>query len=223
MSSKDRPQGQDAYLRIVDEIRAGLLHPGDRVTETELAQRFGISRTPIREAIRQLESDGLVVHTPRVGATIRTLDHAEVSELYDMRTVLEGAAARFAARAASEVELHNLETIHLEMLGTSDAAELSELNRQFHLALLDAARNRFLVKAVAAINTTLLILGPTTLEENDRAAHANEEHAAILKALQARDEQAAEAAMVTHIAAAHRARLRQFRTTAHVVGGNYDI
>ena len=97
---KELSQGQEAYRRILEEVRVGHLLPGDRLMEVELAKRLGISRTPIREAIRQLESDGVVAHVPRVGASIRRLDHAEISELYDMRAVLEGTAARFAARAA---------------------------------------------------------------------------------------------------------------------------
>ncbi len=207
----DLPQGQDAYQRIVAEIRAGTLLPGDRLTETDLAQRLGISRTPVREAIRQLEADGLVVHTPRLGATIRTLDHAEISELYDMRAVLEGTAARFAARAASEVELGELAAIHAAMAAPASAEVLARLNQQFHRALLDAARNRFLLRAVGAIHKTLLILGRSTMEADDRAAAAHAEHARILAALTARDPDAAEAAMRAHIAAAHAARLRQLR------------
>lgn len=202
-------QGQEAYRRILDEIRAGHLMPGDRLMEVELAKRLGFSRTPVREAIRQLESDGVVTHVPRVGAAIRRLDHAEISELYDMRTVLEGTAARFAARAASEVELAELADIHAAM--AAGDGDPFVLNRQFHAALLDAARNRFLMKAVASIHTTLLILGPTTLREEDRAEDALREHAAILGGLQARDQDAAEQAMRAHIAAAHSARLRQLR------------
>ncbi|WP_421905796.1 GntR family transcriptional regulator [Mameliella sp.] len=202
-------QGQEAYRRILDEVRAGHLMPGDRLMEVELAKRLGFSRTPVREAIRQLESDGVVTHVPRVGAAIRSLDHAEISELYDMRTVLEGTAARFAARAASEVELAELADIHATM--AAGAGDPYVLNRQFHAALLDAARNRFLKKAVASIHTTLLILGPTTLREEERAEDALREHAAILEGLQARDQDAAEQAMRAHIAAAHRARLRQLR------------
>ncbi|MBY6122544.1 GntR family transcriptional regulator [Mameliella alba] len=202
-------QGQEAYRRILDEIRAGHLMPGDRLMEVELAKRLGFSRTPVREAIRQLEGDGVVTHVPRVGAAIRRLDHAEISELYDMRTVLEGTAARFAARAASEVELAELADIHAAM--AAGDGDPFVLNRQFHAALLDAARNRFLMKAVASIHTTLLILGPTTLREEERAEDALREHAAILEGLQARDQDAAEQAMRAHIAAAHRARLRQLR------------
>lgn len=206
----DIPQGQEAYLRIVAEIRAGTLRPGERLTETDLARRFGISRTPIREAIRQLEADGLVSHVPRVGAAIRSLDHAEISELYEMRTVLEGTAARFAARAASDVELADLDAIHAGF-ATAGADARYHLNRQFHSALLDAARNRFLVRAVAAVYKTLLILGPSTLAQDERAAEAVEEHGSVLAALKARDPGAAEIAMRKHIEAGHRARLQHLR------------
>ncbi|MFQ6550927.1 GntR family transcriptional regulator [Aestuariibius insulae] len=211
MAKSDIPQGQDAYHRIIAEIRSGAMVPGDRLTEVDLAERFGISRTPVREAIRQLEADGLVTHTPRRGATIRTLGPAEISELYDMRAVLEGAAAQFAARAASEVELAELSEIHQAMTKTSDAEELYRLNQHFHAGLLDAARNRFLMKSVAAVTKTLLILGRSTMEEGDRASEALSEHAKILAALEARDPETAGNVMRAHIAAAHRARLRQLR------------
>ena len=98
MSEEDRtPQGNSAYAQLMDELRAGRLNPGDRLRETELADRLGVSRTPVREAIRQLEADGVVAHIPRQGASIRTLDYAEVMELYEMRAVLEGTAAQAVA------------------------------------------------------------------------------------------------------------------------------
>ena len=82
-------QGESAYQRLLDAIRRGTLQPGARLIETDLARHLGVSRTPIREAIRQLEADGLVVHLPRLGAAVRSLDYAEVMELYEMRAVLE--------------------------------------------------------------------------------------------------------------------------------------
>lgn len=194
------------------DIRSGVLQPGDRLTETDLATRFGTSRTPVREAIRQLESDGLVIHTPRVGATLRQLDYAEISELYDMRAVLESTAARFAARAASDVELAELAALHESMLTTKDSQELTALNHHFHQALHNAARNRFLLRSVLSIQKTLLILGTSTMQEHDRALHANKEHAAILTALETRDPSQAESAMRKHIEAAHQARLKQLRS-----------
>ena len=207
----DTSQGRDAYDRLLAEIRDGRLRPRDRLTETDLAQRYGISRTPVREAIRQLESDGLVTHVPRVGAAIRALDYAEINELYEMRSVLEGTAARLASRAASDVELVELRTITEEMAAAQDLPALLSANRQFHGLLLDAARNRFLNRAIEAVQKTLLILGPTTMEEGGRAAEAVAEHRAVLDALFAHDGSAAETAMRAHIDAAHRARLRQLR------------
>lgn len=214
-SKPDTGQGRDAYDRLITEIRQGQLRPGDRLTETDLAERLGISRTPVREAIRLLESDGLVDHLPRAGARIRKLDLAEVTELYEMRAVLEGTAARFAARAAYDSELAELEAINAEMAAAScDPERLYHANRQFHGVLLNAARNRFLWRSVEAVQKTLLILGRSTMESADRAHAAVAEHAMILRALHAHDGDAAEAAMRRHIEGAHRARLKQLRDLA---------
>ena len=205
-------QGREAYDRLIAEIRAGKLRPGDRLTETDLAARLGISRTPVREAIRLLEADGLVDHQPRAGARIRRLDHAEVTELYEMRAVLEGTAARFAARAAYDSELADLRAINADFAAARGNPEaLYHANRQFHAVLLTAARNRFLLRATEAVQKTLLILGRSTMEEAERADSAAAEHAAILAALEAHDGAAAEAAMRAHIESAHRARQRQIR------------
>ena len=215
LRQSDSGQGRDAYERLITEIRTGVLRPGDRLTETEIAARLGISRTPVREAIRALEADGLVDHQPRAGARIRKLNYAEVTELYEMRVVLEGTAARFAARAAYDSELAELEEITDEMAAALDDPErLYHANRHFHSVLLNAARNRFLIRSVDAVQKTLLILGRSTMEEADRAQSAVAEHRAILAALRANDGDAAEAAMRVHIEAAHRARLRQLRQRA---------
>lgn len=207
----DLPQGQGAYRRLLDNIRAGTLLPGARLRETEIADMLGISRTPVREAIRQLEADGLVIHLPRQGATIRTLDHAEVIELYEMRAVLEGTAARLTARVASSVELAELMDLNAELSAAGAGPAAQDLNRQFHRTLMESARNRFLVKAMSALQKTLLILGPTTLAEPGRAAAAVAEHAAVLEALAARDAASAEAAMRVHVESALSARLRGMR------------
>jgi DNA-binding GntR family transcriptional regulator len=211
--SREAPslQGEGAYWHLLEEIRTGQLLPGTRLTEVELADRLAVSRTPVREAIRRLEADGLVSHEPRVGAMVRSLDYAEVMELYEMRSVLEGTAARMAARSASEVEIAELKGINDEMAAAlEDPQHLAQLNRRFHLTLIDAARNRYLVKSVQSVHKVLLILGPTTLEA-ERARAAVAEHAEILEALSARDGVAAEAAMRRHMDAAHRVRLRQIR------------
>ncbi|AUC55172.1 GntR family transcriptional regulator [Sagittula sp. P11] len=205
------PQGNAAYARLLTELREGRLNPGDRLRETELAERLGMSRTPVREAIRQLEADGIVTHVPRQGATIRTLDYAEVMELYEMRAVLEGTAARLAARAASDIEIEELIDMNQQMAQLGNAPEAFVLNRQFHAALLDAAKNRFLARSIHTLQKALMILGPTTLTEPDRAAKAVEEHFGVLDAIKAREGALAEAAMRAHIEAAQRVRVRALR------------
>lgn len=207
----DAPQGQSAYRQLLAEIRQGRLLPGARLRETELAERLGTSRTPVREAIRQLEADGLVTHLPRQGASIRGLDHAEVIELYEMRGVLEGTAARLAARMALPVEIEELAALNAELAAAALGPPAQEMNRQFHRTLLDAARNRYLLKSVSALQKTLLILGPTTLSEPERQEGAVTEHEAVIAALAARDPDAAERAMRAHVEAALKARIRGMR------------
>jgi len=207
----DLPQGQTTYRRLLDEIRTGALAPGARLRETDLAGRLGTSRTPVREAIRQLEADGLVTHLPRQGATLRRLDPPEVIELYEMRAVLEGTTARLAARVVTAVELAELHAINAALATAAPGPAAQDLNRQFHRALLDGARNRFLVKTMAALHKTLLILGPTTLADPVRASDAVTEHAAVLAALASGDGAGAEAAMHAHVQAALAVRLRAVR------------
>ncbi len=209
-------QGASAYERLRDEIGSGALKPGARLTETELAERLRISRTPVREAIRRLEVEGLVVHQPRTGAVVRSLDYSEVMELYEMRAVFEGAAARLAARGASPVELQELQAINREMAAaTGDADGLARLNRQFHARLFDVARNRFLSRSVATAESALLLLGPSGMGSPERAEEAVAEHEAVLKAIEDRDGARAEALMRGHMERAQLVRLRMLRLADH--------
>lgn len=211
LSPSEKLHGNAAYGALLAEIRDGHLSPGDRLRETELAKRFGVSRTPVREAIRQLEADGLVTHLPRVGATVRKLDYSEIMELYEMRCVLECTAARMAARSASTVEITELTAISDEISKVGKGTDAARLNRQFHRALLEAGKNRFLIKSMLSLQKAMLILGRTTLADEERYESAIVEHKAILDALTARDSDAAEAAMQVHIIAGQRARIRALR------------
>jgi len=210
-TQNDGLHGNVAYAALLAEIRDGKLTPGDRLRETDLADRLGVSRTPVREAIRQLEADGLVTHLPRQGASVRRLDYAEVMELYDMRAVLEGTAARLAVRSASDVELAELRSLNDEIRAAGEGTNASQLNRHFHALLLNSAKNRFLAKSVHAMQKAMMILGPTTLAQTERFENAIQEHTAILDALDARDAGAAETAMRRHIEASQRTRIKAFR------------
>ena len=202
------PQGNSVYQRLLDEIREGALLPGDRLREIDLSNRLGVSRTPVREAIRQLEADGLVTHVPRQGATVRSLSYAEIMELYEMRAVLEGTAARLVARAASDIELDELEVLNDQLAQAGTGPEAARINRVFHATLLDVAKNRFLAKSMLSLQKALLILGPSQLLDNERADAAVAEHRRIMAALKSRDSAAAEMEMRAHIQAGQRMRIR---------------
>ncbi|GAB3680456.1 GntR family transcriptional regulator [Salinisphaera aquimarina] len=205
-------RGETAYLRLKEEIQAGNLQPGTRVREVEIAERLGISRTPAREAIRRLESDGLVSFVPRHGAVISKLDHQETMELYDLREILEGSAAGFAARHASPAEIEELEElISAEPAIGDNPKQLADLNRVFHASLYRAAHNRFLERALLGLRDSMTLLGGTSLRVEGRHETAHTEHLAIVSAIAERDLEKAEIAARQHIRSAQRARLKLMR------------
>ena len=202
-----RDLGEAAYARIRAAIREGTLAPGLRLTETDLAARFGVSRTPVRQAIARLEAEGLLTHEPRRGLTVTQPDHAQVVELYVMREILEGAAARLAAQHASDTELAAMaELIEEEPLAFSDALRLAAINQRLHGLLYLAAHNRYLLRSLEQLGATMALL-PSLLTRSGRAEQAHAEHRALLAALLARDGAGAEAAARAHARAAQRHRL----------------
>jgi DNA-binding GntR family transcriptional regulator len=209
-SESERSSGVAAYERLLRAIEEGELAPGSRLREAELAERFAISRTPVREALGRLEAQGLVAHEPHRGASVAQLDYGQVSELYDMREVLEGTAARLAAIHASAVETEILEEmIARDRTLTGDAAALARNNRLFHRQIHAAARNRFLQGTLETMRLSLVLLpGATTLAAPERADESLDEHAAMIAAIRAHDGDRAEAAARAHIRAAFKARIR---------------
>ena len=202
-----RDLGQEAYARIRAAIREGLLLPGIRLTETELAARVGVSRTPVREAIARLEMEGLLTREPRRGLSVTQPDHAQVVELYVMREILEGAAARLAAQHATDTELDAMaELVEAEPAAFGEAGRLAEINLRLHGMLYLAAHNRYLLRSLEQLAATIALL-PSLLTQEGRAAAAHAEHLAMLEALRRRDGEAAEAAARAHARAAQRHRL----------------
>jgi len=195
--------------QILKSIRSGDYRPGDRIRETAVAQSLGVSRTPVREALRRLESDGLLSFESWRGAVVARLDRQQVSELYAMREVLEGAAARMAARHIDDAGIELLELL-LEQAQESpdDPARLAKLNRDLHQTIYSAAHNRYLLQTLGQLENALALLGGTTYAVSGRAKTAAAEHQAIVEAICSRDAEAAELATRKHIAAAQRARLR---------------
>jgi len=205
--TSSRELGLEAYARIRAAIRDGTLVPGERLTETDLAGRFGVSRTPVRQAIARLEAEGLLTHEARRGVTVTRPDHQQVVELYVMREVLEGAAARLAAQHASDTEIAAMaEIVEREPAVFADATALAAENQRLHGLLYLAAHNRYLLRSLELLGATMSLL-PTLLTRGGRAEQAHVEHRAIIEAIRTRDGDAAEAAARRHARAAQKHRL----------------
>ena len=209
---QDVSQGEAAYLTLHEAIRAGDYQPGDRLREADVAERLSLSRTPVREALRKLESDGIVEHRARIGAVIRTLSQPEVVGLYEMRVVLERTAAQMAAQHASRAEVDTLSEINERIAqAKGDAQTAAALNQDFHRCIYHATRNCFLLESARALNNALLLLGPTTMADEARIEVVCEQHDAIITAIGKRDGEAAGSAAETHLQTSLRHRLRVMR------------
>ena len=196
------------YAKLREAIRTGRLQPGDRVREIELAAWLNVSRTPVRDALRRLESERLVSHAPRRGLIVTELDPQQVLELYALREVLEGAAANLAARYASESEVRSLQDlVARQRAAGDDAHELAGLNRQFHEVLYHAARNRYLIQALGTLRDSLALLRDTTYSVSGRPTAALAEHVKIVEAIKRQDSAGADEAARRHIRMASNARL----------------
>ncbi|MDU8909775.1 GntR family transcriptional regulator [Aestuariicoccus sp. MJ-SS9] len=204
-----KSSGEAAYDALLGAIREGQFAPGDRLREEDVGERLNLSRTPVREALRRLEADGIVEHRPRLGAVIRRLSHAEVVELYEMRVVLERTAAELAAKHGTGAEFDALEDLNREIAQErQNPARAAAINQTFHRGLYLAGRNRFLLEAARALNNSLLLLGPTTFTDDARIDTVVAQHEAIIDALRSGDSAAAGTAAETHLQTSLRHRLR---------------
>jgi DNA-binding GntR family transcriptional regulator len=209
--TQDMSQGDIAYARLLSSIRDGVFRPGDRLREVEISEQLSFSRTPIREALRKLEADGIVEHRPRIGAVIRTLSQGEVVELYEMRVVLERTAAEMAAKHATDAETDELEDINTTF-GAAKAPNLAAtINQKFHRGIYLATRNRFLVESARGLNNALLLLGPTTMTDDARIQIVTQQHRDIIDAIRAGDIEAAGASAEAHLQTSLRHRLKIMR------------
>lgn len=201
------PTPTDAYELVLDAIDRGLYRPGDPLVESELAARLGMSRTPIREALQRLETQGLLMRNGR-SLMVARLDHNALAELYVVRGALEGLAARLAARHATPEEVSVLsDMVASDRAHLGDPAALAKANRRFHKQIHLASHNRFLVQQLDMVHRSMALLASTSLAAEGRGAAALDEHGAIVEAIVAGDGAAAEAALRAHISAAFKTRL----------------
>ena len=213
-----KTQVKDAYGLILEAIDIGLYRPGDRLVESELADRFGVSRTPIREALQRLETQSLLTRDGR-SLIVASLDHSELAELYVVRAELEGLAARLAARHAAPEEVKVLrEMLEEDRALVGDPQALSRANRRFHKQIHLASHNRFLVRQLDLVHRSMALLATTSLAAEGRGEIALAEHEVIVTAIEAGDGEAADKATYTHISRAFETRLRTDATIIQRVG-----
>jgi DNA-binding GntR family transcriptional regulator len=204
----DKPTQRDAYSLILDAIDAGLYKPGARMVESELAERFGVSRTPIREALQRLETQSLLIRDGR-SLIVASLDHNQLAELYAVRAELEGLAARLAAQHAAPEEVRVLrEMVEDDRKRLSDPGELARANRRFHKQIHLASHNRYLVQQLDLVHRTMALLATSSLAVEGRSETAVAEHDAIVTAIEERNGDAADEALRAHISRAFETRLR---------------
>jgi len=207
--SDRKPTPKDAYALILDAIDIGVYRPGDRLVENELAERFGVSRTPVREALQRLETQSLLARDGR-SLIVASLNHNQLAELYVVRGELEGLAARLAARHATDEEIHVLgDMVDEDRALTMDPTALARANRRFHKQVHLASHNRYLVQQLDLVHRTMALMATTSLAAEGRGERAITEHQAIVDAITAHDGDAAYKALKSHISTAFEARLRQ--------------
>ncbi|WP_417208008.1 GntR family transcriptional regulator [Antarctobacter sp.] len=200
---------KDAYTMILEAIDSGIYRPGDRLVESELAERFGVSRTPIREALQRLETQSLLARDGR-SLIVASLDHNQMAELYAVRSELEGLAARLAARHATEEEVMVLrDMIEEDRALLADPAAMARANRRFHRMIHLASHNRYLVQQLDLVYRSMALMATTSLAAEGRGEIALAEHGAIVDAISTRDEEAAYRALRDHISVAFITRLKQ--------------
>ena len=210
VSAEGTSLSERAYQRLRRAIGSGELKSGQRVMEVEVAEWLNMSRTPVRDALRRLESEGMVAMEPRTGLVVASISRPAMLELYAMREVLEGTAARLCARHASDFEIMELEELvkrEAQLEGNYEG--LARHNRLFHDAIHRGAHNRYLEKSLAAVNDSMCLLGPSQMLLPERAETARAEHAELLKYIKKRDGDGAEAAARRHVRSAQQQRLKQ--------------
>lgn len=205
MNAQRATRDGDAGTRIADRVRAGILSgeyaPGTRIRQEDLAERFGASRVPVREALRTLENEGLVALVANTGAWVATLTLAECEEVYQMRERLEPLLLRYSAEAMTPADLDRLDQLALEMSTTDDIDTFLELDRQFHLGSYTSATTSQLGELIVKLwNTTQPYRRAYTRSigsESWRTVH--DEHHLIVQSLRDGDVDDAERVLAGHI------------------------
>lgn len=187
---------------IEDAVIAGEFLPGDRLDEISLAERFGVSRTPIREALLQLGAEGFIDVRPRRGAIVSVLSPTQLVEMFETMAEIESACGRLAARRLTPESDKTMEAAHRDCeaaVREGDSEQYYASNRNFHEAIYRASRNEFLADQALSLHKRLSAYRRIQLRARNRLVQSLQEHAGILEAIRAGDEQLAATRLHDHV------------------------
>ena len=193
------------YEEVAELLRQRIfrreLEPGSWIDELKLAEEYGISRTPLREALKVLAAEGLVTMKVRRGAYVTEVNEKDLSDVYHLLSLLESDAAGVVAARASAAELKELQALHAELeAAVADREKFFAINERFHMRLLEIADNRWRDQMVADLRKVMKLNRHNSLLKSGRIQESLAEHAAIMKALASRDSASAMQRMREHFA-----------------------
>ena len=204
-----------AYEALKEAIVRGQLGPGERIVEVRIAKMLRISRTPLREALLRLEAEGFVERIPSGGVRVKGLSEQEIRELYTVRSVLEGLAAREAAERLTERQLDRLSIIVRQIAEADgpvpDLLRIARLGEEFHQIILEASGNRKCAELLHLLRDHIDRYRYFTIAIPGRGRAAAKEHEILLEVLRARDPEASERAMRAHVLEAGNWMMRRLR------------
>ena len=195
-----------AYDIIRRKILEGAFSAGQRLKESELSEICEVSRTPVREALRRLVADGLVIITPNSGAIVSEWDDRDIVDIYLVRIQLESLAAGLAAQRRTEAQLRQMDALARNMSGLVSEGpghdteiEIAKLNNEFHHLIITAANSRALTAAAAQVVEAPLMLRTFRIYDADRLRRSASDHVELVAAIAAQDSDSAESLMRAHI------------------------
>nr|WP_295942091.1 GntR family transcriptional regulator [uncultured Acidovorax sp.] len=193
------------YEEVAEQLRQRIfrreLEPGSWIDELKIAEEFGISRTPLREALKVLAAEGLVTMKVRRGAYVTEMSEKDLRDVYHLLSLLESDAAGVVAERATPEQLQALEALHQELEdATSNRDRFFAINERFHMLLLELADNRWRSQMVADLRKVMKLNRHNSLFKQGRIEDSLGEHRAILAAMLARDAKATVKAMQAHFA-----------------------
>lgn len=200
-----KPLREIVFESMREAILSGVLQPGERLMEIQLAEEMGVSRTPVREAIRKLELENFVVMIPRKGAYVAGVSSKDVADVFEIRSALEGLAAGLAAERITEDELEQMERVLFYRASEGEEMDLEQIvksDTDFHALVYSASRNERLIQILANLREQIQRFRATSLAVPGRNKLALEEHRAIVEALRNHNSEEAQSLAMAHIVTA---------------------